>query len=345
MAAGSRQQSRFMAIMNDYERTLQLVRTSTNSAGEANRQYAIYEDSVGASLNRLKNTQEAFYASITSSDAIKFLYGQFDQLLQILTGLNPTLLATVGIIGTLVSVILKFIVVSQTMKGAVAANTLAAKLFNVTALRKVAVFLKLAPAATFAAKAEITAAGATATLTAAVLIFVAVLAVLVIGFVMITKAIKDYNNRVFEAAQLAQKEADTAKETYQNLQGQINRYNELTSTINKTNEEKAELNELTAQIISDHPDLLAGITAEGQAYLENAEALKVYLIQKQKEAKDAEIAAYRAKMAALDAAAWNADLTGAPGQKTVDISTKITEKIRSYGSQPTRLGYGYNFWR
>ena len=74
MAAGARQQSRFMAIMNNYDRTLELIRVSTNSAGEAAKQYAIYEDSVGAAHNRMQNSLEKLYVTLTSSDAIKSFY-------------------------------------------------------------------------------------------------------------------------------------------------------------------------------------------------------------------------------------------------------------------------------
>ena len=51
--AGNRQSSRFYALMNNYDRTLQLVAEGTNSAGSAQRQYELYTQSLQASINRL----------------------------------------------------------------------------------------------------------------------------------------------------------------------------------------------------------------------------------------------------------------------------------------------------
>lgn len=68
--AGTRQQSRFYALMNDYDRTLQLVAEGSNSAGKAQQQFALYSNSLQASANRLTNEWEKFFNSITQGNGL-----------------------------------------------------------------------------------------------------------------------------------------------------------------------------------------------------------------------------------------------------------------------------------
>ena len=70
-AAGSRQQSRFIAMMEDYDRTLELTEIAQDSAGIGARQLAESMDSMETSINRLKSTWQEFYASLISAGAIK----------------------------------------------------------------------------------------------------------------------------------------------------------------------------------------------------------------------------------------------------------------------------------
>ena len=57
---GSRQQSRFLALMENYERTQELIEIASDSAGRSTQQFAKYADSVENKVNRLKNTWEQF---------------------------------------------------------------------------------------------------------------------------------------------------------------------------------------------------------------------------------------------------------------------------------------------
>ncbi len=68
--AGTRQQSRFYALMNDYDRTLELVEEGSNSAGKAQQQFALYSNSLEASANRLTNQWEKFFNSITKGNGL-----------------------------------------------------------------------------------------------------------------------------------------------------------------------------------------------------------------------------------------------------------------------------------
>ena len=91
--AGTRQQSRFYALMNDYERTLELVEEGTNSAGKAQQQFALYSNSLEAASNRLTNQWEKFFNSITQGN------GLIATLTNTLTGLMK-IVNTIGPIGS-----------------------------------------------------------------------------------------------------------------------------------------------------------------------------------------------------------------------------------------------------
>lgn len=72
IAAGSRQQSRFIAMMSDYGRTQELVTAANNSAGASQRQFEKTTESLEYKVERLKNAWHEFTMGIMDSDLIKF---------------------------------------------------------------------------------------------------------------------------------------------------------------------------------------------------------------------------------------------------------------------------------
>ena len=72
IAAGSRQQSRFIAMMSDYGRTQELVTSANNSAGASNKQFEKTMDSLKAKVEKLKNAWHEFTMGIMESDLVKF---------------------------------------------------------------------------------------------------------------------------------------------------------------------------------------------------------------------------------------------------------------------------------
>ena len=71
IAAGSRQQSRFIAMMSNYKRTQDLVSAANNSAGASNKQFAKTMDSLESKLEKLKNAWHEFSMGILQSDFVK----------------------------------------------------------------------------------------------------------------------------------------------------------------------------------------------------------------------------------------------------------------------------------
>lgn len=84
-AAGSRQQSRFLAMMGDYDRTMQLVDAAYNSTGASQEQFEKTLDSLEAKLNQLKNAWDLFTMGIANNQLIK---GAIDLLTDFINGIN-----------------------------------------------------------------------------------------------------------------------------------------------------------------------------------------------------------------------------------------------------------------
>lgn len=87
IAAGSRQQSRFIAMMSDYSRTQELVSAANNSTGASAEQFAKTIDSLGSKLNRLQNAWDTFSMGLINHKLVK---GGVDFLTKLITLLDKT---------------------------------------------------------------------------------------------------------------------------------------------------------------------------------------------------------------------------------------------------------------
>lgn len=85
MAAGSRQQSRFIAMMSDYDRTLQLVDAANTSAGASQQQFEKTLESLESKINALKNAWQEFTMGLANDDLVK---SAVDTLTAILNVIN-----------------------------------------------------------------------------------------------------------------------------------------------------------------------------------------------------------------------------------------------------------------
>ena len=96
IAAGSRQQSRFIAMMEDYDRTMQLVEVAQDSAGRSSEQFAKYQDTVEYKINQLKNSWEQFRTSLIDSDIFKDIIDGLTGILDKINQLDGSQLITLG---------------------------------------------------------------------------------------------------------------------------------------------------------------------------------------------------------------------------------------------------------
>ena len=84
MAAGSRQQSRFIAMLQDNARLTDLIGAAYNSAGSGQKQYEKTLDSLESKLTLLKNAWDRFVTGIVNSDFIKTVIDFATNVLQAL---------------------------------------------------------------------------------------------------------------------------------------------------------------------------------------------------------------------------------------------------------------------
>ena len=96
IAAGSRQQSRFIALMENYERTMELVDVAQNSAGRSSQQFAKYQDTVEYRMKQISNTWEQFKTNLLTSDFYKDLLDNFSGFLSKLNDMSVSGLAVLG---------------------------------------------------------------------------------------------------------------------------------------------------------------------------------------------------------------------------------------------------------
>lgn len=109
MAAGSRQQSRFIAIMQDYTKTTQLINAAYNSAGASQEQFEKTLDSLQAKLNRLKIAWNEFTMGLSNNEIIGGVVTVLTEMLKAVNGLIDGLSGGSGLVKSVLSLGAAFI--------------------------------------------------------------------------------------------------------------------------------------------------------------------------------------------------------------------------------------------
>ena len=99
IAAGSRQQSRFIAMMENYDRTMELVNTAYDSAGKSSEQFAKYQDTVEYKMNQIQNSWEQLRANFFDSDTYKGALDILKKFIDTLNNMDAKQFIGIGIIG------------------------------------------------------------------------------------------------------------------------------------------------------------------------------------------------------------------------------------------------------
>ena len=112
MAAGSRQQSRFIALMADSERLMELTGYAANSAGASQEQFNKTLESLESKMNRLRNAWELYLQNLTNSTIIKTAIDLLSNLLETVNkttaGLNKIDITKIGLFGSAFQTMLTF---------------------------------------------------------------------------------------------------------------------------------------------------------------------------------------------------------------------------------------------
>ena len=99
--AGTRQQSRLIAMMTDYERVVELQEISERSAGATLAQMETYLEGMDAALNRVSVAWEKIVTNLTDND---FIISIIDQTANFLDGLAAALSNTYVLVNLIVAV-------------------------------------------------------------------------------------------------------------------------------------------------------------------------------------------------------------------------------------------------
>ena len=121
MAAGSRQQSRFIAMMSNYSRTMELVGAAYDASGASQRQFEKTLESMDSKLNKLKNAYNQFIMGLMNNE---FLKGVVDLGTEALTLLNNIIDTISGWTGPLKSTTKMVLTLISTFGGLTAARGL-----------------------------------------------------------------------------------------------------------------------------------------------------------------------------------------------------------------------------
>lgn len=93
--AGNRQQSRFIALMDNYDRAMELVDISQNASGESAKQLRAYNQGLEASFTRLSNAWQQFATNIADSSMIKRIIDMFSSFIELLNKIPKGITSTV----------------------------------------------------------------------------------------------------------------------------------------------------------------------------------------------------------------------------------------------------------
>ena len=116
--AGTRQQSRLIAMMQDYERVTELQQISQRSAGATLAQMETYLQGMDAALNKLNNAWERIVTTITNSDAIISIIDQASKILNNIADLFKNDIFLIGTIITLGTLLIGHLVTKYEMQKA-----------------------------------------------------------------------------------------------------------------------------------------------------------------------------------------------------------------------------------
>lgn len=132
IAAGSRQQSRFIAMMDNYERTLELVDIAQNSNGASAAQFAKTLDSLEAKMNNIQSSFEEFIGTVVGSEFVKDLLDGANTVLQMINNIAEKGPVAIAAFGTFFIVMIRKIISNALASAKIVSGTISAGWTKVT---------------------------------------------------------------------------------------------------------------------------------------------------------------------------------------------------------------------
>lgn len=280
IAAGSRQQSRFIALVSDYERNLELIDIAQDSTGASTAQFNIFLTGLQASFNRLKAAWEGFYTSFEQGPSL------FSAILDILAGLLNTL-TTFGplnssLVITLGAVAIKLVANAAAYKlsqKAIEAET-AAKIANIEATEAAttaegkAAIAKLKTTQIIAANAGVWSktAGTVLSTIAPYAGYIAIIGAVVVGLIAAVTWQERHIKKLKEEKEALQAQSTQMQQSVRSIQSLKEEY----ITAAKAGED---LSVIQQKLEDSFPDLAAEIDLTSASLREGTKALDDYTLQ------------------------------------------------------------------
>ena len=260
--AGTKQQEKFIVLMENYGKALEYTQVAAESAGTANEKYSAWLDGVEGKLNALKASFEALSMALLNSELITGVFGFGTWILDILTqiidkigGLNTVLYVTLGILATIkadsilsfiTGIIPKTIALVTTLWSNVvelAATFVAAKASGLTMGQSISAAFNAIGVSASAAQIAVGA-------------FVAILGIALVAINSFRQAQDEAIRTSISTSQAYLSEAQAAKEDADSLDALIKKYEELAEKNNGVWDDK------TAQTVKGIQDEIVDLVGD-----------------------------------------------------------------------------------
>ena len=263
-AAGVRQQNRFLAVMDNFNRVLEINEDLVESAGTLNESYSIYLNSVEASANKAKTALQEMWINVIKSDSIKMFYDTNTAIIK--------LIDNIGFLRVAISTLLTVFLLSNknfTAFGSILAMSIRESGILTGSINALSTAFVGMSASAIAAKVAII--GLQAVLTFGLSLAITAVVSGIIRLINRTQELKNAN------AELVQ----SYKKTVEENQNNIKRLSEIGSQYDKIKnkiESQIDLNEeeirTLDEIIAINPTLIKGYDERGQAIIDTTQNIE-----------------------------------------------------------------------
>lgn len=275
--AGVRQQSRFLNLMNDYSKSVELYEGALESAGTAQSKFNLYLESNQATLDEFRAAIDGLWTTILDSDALMSIVRTGTEAIETLEALGDQF----GILGTTLTFVIpllgiKFvwairstqIELTKLYATSVGKNATALVATTGDAIRQMLGFKTATQGASIAVSG----------LTLKTIALTAGLAAIPVILMHIAKKSREAKEAFNNALDNSQSLSDDVK----NLERLSKKQEELSKIENKSVEQKQELIKVQQDLARTYPELATGIDNEGNELAENIELTKQLTENKRK---------------------------------------------------------------
>lgn len=263
--AGTRQQSTFYNLMENYTTSLELYDTALDAAGTTQEKYGIYLESNQAKMDLLKATVEELWITLLDSDGLM-------KIVELMTRLVEVVIALTDAYGG------NIVAVAKVVGSIFLAVTAFTKLYG--AIDALILLFKQGISLISAWSGALTGIGTTtAIISPPIFALTLALGALAVGLTKVAMSSKDAERNLSKALdKVGQTSADTTQ-----LTKLSNEYERLSRIENKTTEETQRLLNVQRDLARLYPELTTAIDTEGQKMATNLDLVQKLAEEKQKD--------------------------------------------------------------